>query len=376
MSIYFNQNSTSYPKPPEVLAAVQTHLNSPPQDAHRGGKGADTLQLGRKSVAKFFNAAPHQVVFTSGATEALNLAILGLAEHRHIITTATEHNSVLRPLMHLQRDKNMQLDIAPCDTFGFVNPNDIQARISRHTDAIIINHCSNVTGAIQDLAAVASIANQYNIPLIVDASQSAGLLDIDFAGLNIAALAFTGHKSLFATTGIGGLILSDNLALRPLKTGGTGSQSDYLYQPTTRPTHYEAGTANMLGVAALTAGIDYINRVGMAHILALKRAHYQYVVDALKDVQTIKWHGGREQSRQLPVINWSVEGFSVAELAYILSESYNITVRDGLHCAPLLHQQIGTAAEGTVRVSFSHLQTEEELVYLVNAMQEIASAAQ
>lgn len=374
--VFLNNNATSYPKPPEVLAAVQRFLETVPCDAQRGSGAGDIVQEGRRAVAAFFNAdSPDSVVFTSGATESLNIVLRGLTAKRHIITTATEHNSVLRTLFHLQRDEGLRLSLAPCDARGWVNPDAIKHLITNETDAIVVNHCSNVTGIVQDLSAIATIAQQAGIPLIVDAAQSAGIIPIDLRVLPIAALVFTGHKNLLATTGIGGLVLNPNFPLRTLKTGGTGSRSDYLYQPEDRPTYFEAGTANTVGIAALVAALGYLQRVGMDAIRARKEQIYQRVWQALGQAEGLYWHGGTDLQDRLPVINWTMRGFSVADLGYILEESYRIRTRAGLHCAPLIHQAMGTAEQGTLRLSFSHLQSDSEIEHLIEAMQQIIQVA-
>ena len=233
--IYFNNNATSYPKPKSVISFVKENLCNFPDNQYRSGfKKKSIINECRNKIAEFFNVKnPNRIIFTSGSTEALNLAIFGLENHRHIITSVTEHNSVLRPLKTLQRDKGLNLSLVDCDKQGFINPAEVENKIKENTSAIIINHCSNVTGAIQNIKAISKIARKNDIPFIVDASQSVGNIKIDMQELQVDMLAFTGHKSLFATTGIGCLIINSDIKLKPLKVGGTGIRSNYLYQPET-----------------------------------------------------------------------------------------------------------------------------------------------
>ena len=377
MMIYFNSNSTSYPKPGNVIAAVNEYLGEIPYSAHRSGfKSRSVIEECRGKLADFFNvASPEHVIFTSGSTEALNLAIFGMNKPRHIVSTTTEHNSVLRPLKTLERDNGLEITLVDCDNQGFVDPGKIGEAIREDTSALIINHCSNVTGAIQDIEAIAKIAHSHNIPILVDASQSAGAVEIDMQKTGIDMLAFTGHKSLFATTGIGGLVLKPGLELKPMKAGGTGVRSDFLYQPAELPFRYEAGTHNTLGMAALSAGIDYINATGIDYIHNKKAAICQTIIVGLAEMPQVVLYGGTQPERKHPVVNFGIHGITVADISYILNESFGIIVRSGLHCAPLIHNAIQASPEGTVRVSVSHRNTLEEAYLFLDAVSQIVQSA-
>jgi selenocysteine lyase/cysteine desulfurase len=373
--LYFNHNATSFPKPESVQMSIAAHFAAFPAAENRSASlGSSPLLLCRQKTAQFFNTpTDSEVIFTGSSTESLNLAILGIESAQHIITTVTEHNAVLRPLRLMARDKGVRLSFVPCDKQGFVAVADISACIAADTTAIIVNHCSNVTGAIQNLAAISDLARQNRLILIVDASQSAGAVAIDLTKTPVDAFAFASHKNLWAVAGLGGLILSANFRPRPLKVGGTGSNSAALWQPTTLPDYYEAGTANTIGAVALTAGIDYVNSLSMATMQAQKQALLAALKNKLSPQKNIRFYADELSPNKIPVLNLSIENLPVADLAYILAESFGINARAGLHCAPLIQPYIGAKAdEGTYRISFSHLNTMAEIDILADAICQIA----
>ncbi len=375
--IYFNNNATSYPKPENVLSAVNNYLASIPESPYRSGfKTKSVVEGSREKVADFFHVEDsNNVIFTSGSTEALNLAIFGLEKPKHIITTTIEHNSVIRPLKKLEKENGVKLTFVGCDQNGFIDPYNIEKEITKATSAIVLNHCSNVTGSIQDIETVSRIARQNKIPFIVDASQSAGAVKIDLQSTPVDMLAFTGHKALFATTGIGGLILNPEIKLEPLKVGGTGIRSDYPYQPESPlPLYYEAGTHNLLGIAALSAGIDYINKNGIEKLHLKKTKIYHTIINNLKNNNSVTFFGGLDLKDKIPVINFRVKDLSPDDTAYILNGSFDIIVRSGLHCAPLIHKTLGSFPEGTVRASFSSFNTEDEANTFVEAINQITGS--
>jgi len=376
--IYFNNNATSYPKPDCVISAVRNNLAEIPVNTYRSGfKARSVVDMCRGKVADLFNVDNlNNIIFTSGSTEALNLAIFGLENPKHIITTDIEHNSVLRPLKILERDIGLAITIVGCDDEGFINPAEIEENIIDQTSAIIVNHCSNVTGTIQDIDTISKIARKHQVPFILDAAQSAGAVDIDLQKTPVDLLAFTGHKSLFASTGIGGLVINSDIYLKPLKVGGTGIRSDYLYQPETMPVYYEAGTHNTVGLAALAAGIDYISEKGIESIHKAKSEIFHIVMNGLKHIPGIIFYGGTGLRNKLPVINFGLKGISIADIAFILGESFDINLRAGLHCAPLIHNSLNSLPQGTVRLSFSHFNTPTEALYLVEAVSKIANSVE
>jgi len=376
--IYLNNAATSFPKPQEVITAVTTYLTSVPINPARAGfevQDEDVISICRQKLAAFFKAEhPHQIIFTSGATESLNLAINGLdLDNDHVITTAIEHNSVLRPLKTLERQNKISLTIVDCDTHGWVDPEDIARHLRPNTKAVIVNHCSNVTGAILDLKSIADITHANDSLFIVDCSQSAGTLPIDVTGSGIDVMAFTGHKSLFGLPGIGGVYIREGLKLRPLKVGGTGVKSILLYQPEELPLYYESGTLNLPGIISLQAGLEFIANTGLAEIDGKKRADLRQLTAALQEIPKVIVYGSDNIDNRSSVFCFNIEGVSPADVGYILESSFGILVRAGLHCAPLIHQAMGAYPHGSVRVSPSYFTTAGELDYFIEAIKEISA---
>lgn len=373
--IYLNNAATTYPKPINVLNAVHQLLAAPPFYTLRKGFGHssnDLVSSCRKAVADFFNADPsHHVIFTSGATEAINLAIKGLdLSHKHIITSSMEHNSVLRVLKTLEQKRKISLSIIKSNAFGCIDPEEISQHLQANTAAVVINHCSNVTGMLNDLTAIATILSTQQIPFIVDASQSAGLYPIDVKKMGIDLLIFTGHKSLYGIAGIGGLIIREGLSLNPLKEGGTGTKSNLLYQPKELPYYYEAGTPNFAGIIALQEGLNFIRQVGMGTIRKKIQQQVKQLKTFLHPFPKIHVY---PQNCPYPstLLSFSIEDLEAADVGYLLDQNYNIIVRTGLHCAPLVHAYIGAPKEGTIRVSPSYFTSPEELTIFQQAIQEI-----
>jgi len=267
-STYFNNAATSYPKPPEVAAAVVKCVDSLPQDSRRGNpdEGIDIMETCRTSVATLFGVPdPHSIIFTGSATEAMNLLVFGSGlEGGHVVTTAAEHNSVLRPLKELEARGGIGLSIAACDGCGRVDPDAIRDAIRPSTRAVFVTHASNVTGAITDIPSVSRVAKERGLRLFVDASQSAGATRVTPDSWNADGVVFAGHKSLLGIAGVGGVALRKGLDLRPLKVGGTGTRSESLSQPMEWPGRYEAGTANRPGLAGLNAGVRHVLQHGLA----------------------------------------------------------------------------------------------------------------
>ena len=374
--IYLNNSATSYPKPQVVIDAVTNSVANPVVHAARTGlerEHDDKVYLTRKSLARLFNVDdPLQIVFTSGSTEALNLVINGLdLKDKHVLATSIEHNSVIRPLKTLERKGILDVDFVKCDENAYVSPEQIKAAMRDETKLIVVNHCSNVTGTILDIEAIAKIAHGNDALLLVDASQSAGGVPIDFDGWDIDFLAFTGHKSLYGIQGTGGLIMKKGLELHPLKVGGTGILSEVLYQPEGMPIHYEAGTPNTPGIVALGAGVDWVLKTGVENIHAHKKKLFEKMYSALSEIEGIKLYNNAENIAYSS-ITFNMEGMTPEELGYMLDSSYDIVVRSGIHCAPLLMRPLGVEPWGTVRASHSYFTTEEEADIFINAMREIS----
>ncbi len=373
--IYFNNTATSFPKPPEVLEALNKYLALPPVHASRSGMEGEIEDVDlacRINLAKIFNAEePNNIVFTSGSTEALNLVIKGLnLKGSHVVSTMIEHNSVIRPLKIMQEAGEIELDFVECDENAYVTPENIEAAFKSNTKAVVVNHCSNVLGTVLDLEAIAKIAHKHGAVIIVDASQSAGALPIDVKNWDIDYLAFTGHKSLFGLPGTGGLYMKEALSLEPLKTGGTGVKSEVLVQPKEMTMYYEAGTPNTPGIVSLMAGTKFILDTGIDKIKTKKAELVKRMIRELSDIPEITIYNDADHS------SWSnfafnIEGMVPEEVNYALESSYDIHVRSGLHCAPLLLEPVGVHPWGTVRASPSYFTSDDEVTEFIDAVKEI-----
>lgn len=378
--IYLNNAATSYPKPPSVAKAMLACLESVPESLGRAVSeqaDATVVTACRKNLATLFGATdPNRIVFTSGATEALNLALRGLRlQGSHVITTAIEHNSVLRPLKTMERDGEIELTIVDCDRNGYVSPADIQGSLRTNTRLVVVNHASNVTGEILDICAIAAIAHEHGALLLVDASQSAGCVPMDVAKWQIDLLAFAGHKSLLGPRGIGGLYIREGIELLPLKVGGTGTHSSILLQPGELPARYEAGTLNVPGIAGLNAGVEFVLEAGLSVINQVKQARFQRMLDGLAELPKIRLYGRREGRDRLPVFCFNIEGLAPSDVGYILENSFSIVVRSGLHCAPLIHKALGSWPEGAVRVSPSSFTTDADADSFLGSLRGLCAAA-
>lgn len=378
--VYLNNGATSYPKPNRMLDEVAEVLRRPPSHHARAGFESESLDLVfacRQQLATLFHAPiPNRITFSSGSTESLNLALYGLAlDGKHVVTTAIEHNSVLRPLKTMERQGRITLSIAACDKNGFVSAENIQKEITPQTAAVVVNHCSNVTGMVSDVEAIGAITKEQSITFIVDASQSAGVYPIDVQKMNIDVLAFTGHKSLYGMQGIGGAYIRDGLNVEPLKVGGTGVRSDYLFQPETVPMYYEAGTQNLPGIVSLYEGVNHIMETGLDQIRHRKEELVDRMMQHLLESGHAVTFPDRSCGQRSTIFCFNVNGIDPADVGYILENQFGIVVRSGLHCAPLIHQHIGTFPDGSVRVSPSHFTTDEEIEFFNRAMDQIVEMA-
>lgn len=374
--IYLNNAATSYPKPETVLKSVIKLLCEPPFHHARTGleqKKKNIVLDCRKALSVFFNAPnSDRMVFTSGATESLNLAIKGLClKGKHVITTAVDHNSVLRPLKTMERDGLITLSIVGCDKNGCVSVTSIEKEICAESGAIIVNHCSNVTGIVNDIEKIGKLAKLKNIPFIVDASQSAGVYPIDVQQMNIDILVFTGHKSLYGIQGIGGLYIREDLDLQPLIIGGTGVRSDYLFQPKSSPMYYEAGTQNLSGIVSLYEGIKYINQKGMAVIRKRKEELVLKMRNFLLTNDNVSIFPDKDYKQPTIIFSFNIKGMDPADIGYILENNFAIISRSGLHCAPLIHKYIGTFPEGSVRISPSFFTMDADIDFFIVALEQI-----
>lgn len=373
--IYLNNAATSYPKPKQVYDAVLASFGEPLVSSARTGferEDDDIVYLCRSHLAKLFNIDdPLHIVFTSGSTEALNLAIRGFDFNGgNVVTTAIEHNSVIRPLKTLEKEGKISLTFVECDRNGYVDPEALKLAIRDETRAVVVNHCSNVTGSVLDIKLIAEIAHSAGAVILVDASQSAGAIPIDCKNWNIDLLAFTGHKSLFGMQGIGGLYIRDGIQLRPLKVGGTGILSEFLLQPEGFPIHYEAGTPNTPGIISLYAGVKFVLETGLDKIIEHKKRLYSIFFDELADHEDIEIFSSQNNTSYSNFC-FNIKGMVPEEVGYVLENSFDIIVRTGIHCAPLITKYLGAGSWGTVRASHSYFNTEEEIRKFTEALKKI-----
>ena len=375
--IYLDSSATSFLKPPQVAEAVFRSFNT----IGNAGRGAHapTLNASRliydtreKLSALFGTPDPSRIAFTCNATEALNIAIHGaIHPGEHVITTACEHNSVLRPL-YLKEKEGTELTIIPADKKGRIRYDLLESSVKSNTSAIVLTHASNLSGNVTDLAFVSNFAKKHGLLLIVDASQTAGSLPINVVKMGIDILCFTGHKGLFGPQGTGGLYVREGLTLSPLKSGGSGIHSFDRQHPTDMPTALEAGTLNGHGIAGLNAGLDYILSTGVKNIHAKEISLARRFVNGISDISDLKLYGDIDAPLRTPIISLNIGNMSSASVSDILWEDYEICVRAGAHCAPLMHKTFGTEKQGAVRFSFSCFNTEAEIDTAIRAMHEIA----
>lgn len=375
--IYLDSSATSFLKPPQVAEAVFRSFNT----IGNAGRGAHapTLNASRliydtreKLAALFGTPDPSRIAFTCNATEALNIAIHGaIHPGEHVITTACEHNSVLRPL-YLKEKEGTELTIIPADKKGRIRYDLLESSVKSNTSAIVLTHASNLSGNVTDLAFVSNFAKKHGLLLIVDASQTAGSLPINVVKMGIDILCFTGHKGLFGPQGTGGLYVREGLTLSPLKSGGSGVHSFDRQHPTDMPTALEAGTLNGHGIAGLNAGLDYILSTGVKNIHTKEISLARRFVNGISDISDLKLYGDIDAPLRTPIISLNIGNMSSASVSDILWEDYEICVRAGAHCAPLMHKTFGTEKQGAVRFSFSCFNTETEIDTAIRAMHEIA----
>jgi cysteine desulfurase / selenocysteine lyase len=362
--IYFNNAATGYPKPDVVIEAVAENIKLPPSNPYRENvTQTSTTAVCRERIAALFQFPhPERVILCSGATEALNIAINGLIQKgARVITTQLEHNAVLRPLYKLRDSGHIKLDILPCRPPGRIAIDRFKSAMGTETRLLVINHASNVTGSVLDIHEIYGVCEARGIPLIVDVSQSAGTTKIDFSRMPKAILAFTGHKSLLGPRGTGGLLVGKELDPTPWKFGGTGIRSELETMPEMWPLKYEPGTMNQPGIAGLAAALDYLLQRGIEYFAEKRRELAAHLCQKLKKMEGISIYAEKPEKNYCGVVSFTVEGVPTEDVGYILQESFNIRVRTGLHCAPLIHKALGTFPDGTARVSFSAFNTHEEI---------------
>jgi len=381
--IYLDNAATSWPKPTAVTEAMSRFMlevgANPGRSAHRLSIGAGRMVYEtREAVARLFNLSdPLRVVFGLNATEALNLALWGiLCPGDRVVTTSMEHNSVMRPLRALERERSVKVDIVRCSSEGFLDVDDVEAALRADTKMIVLNHASNVVGSVLPVAEVGRIAREHDVLLLVDAAQTAGAYPLDMEAMAIDLLAFTGHKALLGPQGTGGLCVGERVQeteMRPLKQGGTGSRSESEEQPSFLPDMCESGTPNTVGLAGLGAGVQYVIGRGVEEIRAHEVHLTRGLIAGMVEIPGVTVYGGLDAEMQTATVSFNIDGLAPSEVGLMLDEEHGIMSRVGLDCAPAAHRTIGTFPVGTVRFSLSALSTTDEVDAAVEAVREIAA---
>ena len=378
--IYLDNAATTFPKPPEVEQAVTEAfhtLGNAGRGAHAATLDASRIIYGtRERLAELFHAEDaSRIAFTCNVTEALNIAIQGLFEPGdHVITSVCEHNSVLRPL-YLMEQRGVKVTYLPADFEGRILYDELERAYQSDTKAVVITHASNLTGNVTDLERIAAFTEKHHLLLIVDAAQTAGVLPIDVQKQNIDVLCFTGHKGLLGPQGTGGIYVRKGVDIRPLLAGGTGVKSYSKTQPEEMPTALEAGTLNGHGIAGLYAALGYLQKMGIGMIYKREMALADRFYNGVKDISGVNIYGDFTTENRVAVVSLNIRDLDSGSVSDWLWEDYEIAVRAGAHCAPMMHETLGTKEQGAVRFSFSHFNTDEEVDAAVRAVREIAEKA-
>ena len=366
MGIYFDNAATTLKKPDCVMNAVTEalkNLGNSSRGAYEASMDASRLIYDtRVQLAALFHAGePRQTAFTSNSTEALNTAILGLLQGSgHVITTVMEHNSVLRPLYRLET-MGTELSFLSCGERGELHCEGLEAALRPDTGAVVCTHASNLTGNSVDLKRIGNFCREHNLLFIVDASQTAGTLEIDMQAMNIDVLCFTGHKGLLGPQGTGGICVGDGIRIRPLKAGGSGVHTYLKEHPGDMPTALEAGTLNGHGIAGLHAALGFIKETGVETIHRREAELMRRFYDGVVQIPGVRVYGDFTSDERAAIVALNIGDYDSSEVSDELAVTYGISTRPGAHCAPLMHEALGTREQGAVRFSFSHFNTVQEV---------------
>ncbi|NFN86931.1 aminotransferase class V-fold PLP-dependent enzyme [Clostridium sporogenes] len=382
MKIYLDNAATTYPKPEKVYSSILNYMKNVGASPGRGGyenalTGDRMVYKCRQSLINLFNFNKiENVVFTSNITASLNILIKSIVKDGwHVITSSMDHNSVIRPLVSLEKLNKIELDILNCSEEGLINIEDFKNTIKDNTKLVVLSHASNIIGTIQPLEDIGKICKEKGIYFIIDSAQTAGVLPLDFKKLNCNALAFTGHKALLGPQGIGGFTIDDelnNIATNFIE-GGTGSLSESTLQPDFLPDKFESGTMNTPGIAGLLAGIEYITEEGLNTIKEREEYLSKEFINGLLNINSIKVYGPLDASLRTATISINSSKIDNSELGFLLDNEFGIMVRTGLHCAPLAHKTIGSFPQGTLRFSFGAFNDIKDINYALYALNNILS---
>lgn len=383
MAVYLDNAATSFPKPPRVYERIRGFLEEygacPGRGSHEMARQAEAvIEATRRVVAELFGVSdPRRIVFALNATDALNMAIKGVLQPGdHVVTTVMEHNSVSRPLNALERDGLIRVIRVPTSREGLVDPQDVRRAITDRTRLVVMLHASNVTGALQPIAAIGRIVREAGRLLLVDAAQTAGAYPIDVEPAGIDLLAFPGHKALMGPPGTGGLYVGPRAAVRPWREGGTGVMSEAPFQPEELPLRLEAGSPNTLGIALLGEAVRFILQFGVEWVRQREMALTERLLRGLQADERFTVYGPRDAARRVAVVSVNLAGHMPDAVGSRLSESFHIAVRAGLHCAPGAHRTLGTFPAGTVRISPGYFTTEAEIDQCVEALRTVAESVE
>ncbi len=378
--IYLDNAATSFPKPEGVYTAMdhfaRHSLANPGRAGHKMALAAEhTLDDARHRLNRFFNGrSPDRWVFTLNGTDALNMAFKGVInEGDHIITTDLEHNSVSRPLVAMAEAGHITLTRVAADGGGTIDPAAIEAAFTPKTRLVAITHASNVLGTVQPVATIGKLVRSRDALFLVDAAQTAGVLPIDVQTACIDLLAFPGHKSLLAPTGTGALYVGSRATVRPWREGGTGGDSSTPTQPKEFPYYLEGGTPNVLGIAGLIAGLDFVEERGMASILKHELELCDQLRSSLAEMSAFQLFGHGDAATRVGTVSFRCEAMAATDLGAILDEAFDIAVRPGLHCSPYIHKAVGSYPDGLVRVSPGPFSSSSDITQLVDALSEVTA---
>lgn len=383
-AIYLDNAATSFPKPECVYAAVDHYQRNNGRPVGRGSTDAalelqQAVDRCRVRAARLLGAtAKEQIVFTFNCTDSLNTILHGLlSPGDHVVSSRGEHNSVLRPLRQLERTRDVSLTLVDIDESGFYQAADVAAAVRPETRLIILQHASNVTGAIQPIVQVGQVARENNILLAVDAAQTAGHLPLDVRELNADFVACAGHKGLLGPLGTGLLYIAPGREslLAPFRQGGTGSRSELDTQPETMPDRMESGNHNAPGIVGLDAALGWLLERGIDSVRAHELSLAEQLRDGARQIPSLQVHAGDDPERHVGVVSVTSELYAADELASLLSQHFHIDTRSGLHCAPGVHHRLGTVGrQGTVRFSPGIHNTPEDIDAALDALRQVSSA--
>jgi cysteine desulfurase family protein len=374
--IYLDNAATSYPKPDSTLTLLNRFVTEIGGNPGRSGhslslEAARIVFDAREQLTSFVNGEnSERLIFTQNGTESLNLAILGLLREKdHVVTTSMEHNSVMRPLTYLKKERGIEISVVRASPEGMIDLDDLTRLVRKETRAVIVNHGSNVTGMVQPLEEIRKRIS--DVIFIVDACQTIGAMPIDIRRMGIDILCFSGHKSLYGIQGTGALYIRDGIELTPLKFGGTGSRSESIEPPWMLPDRYECGTPNTPGIAALLGGLAFIRERGLETMARRKKELKDLLLQGLGRIEKVILYGDPWREESIPVISFNLDGILPSDIGYALNKE-EIFLRVGLHCSPMAHKTIGTFPEGTVRVSPGYFTTDDDIYRFVGVVERIA----